>query len=655
MMKLVKQICQSNESGYALLIVMLVISFLMIASLSLMGVSYSHSQQITHEQYRVQATDVAEMGMKNFSTNLNTQLMNLSNDLNSGKTTIDTNDSNDPTNSMTIEGQITNKIESIAQSINANTSLSALQNHPSNNLTVQAVDPATITGLTEPGNVPFKITSSGVVNGVNRQVSQMIVISYTKKVNTTTGDSDGTGINVPNDFNGSLTMGNSQNRYLLQYVDNPPPSSSEVSISQSSEPEDTPPNVSGDATPAAPDYSSKLEGLVDQWNSFFTKLMNNNLLRADNIYLDNQTTRCYKPVINANLDNLMTTKILPQFSAHQLQLPSSANNFTLIQSGAINGSQKVSKDLANNASYNQDVNFAQGVQVNQNSGFNDNVSVKGMTQFTKGVSSEVRGNLTVKGDLLVGSNATVTFNGDVNVSGSVVILPGAKVTFGSDSTNTLWVGKSFWTTDGSEVTVNSNSEITNDFISRPSSQTTFKGNVNAGRNFFIYPWSNTEFLGDCWINGDEYGWFGGSVKFAKNVYFGGSIYRSFLFSGSDSYNGYVYINGSLNDTDFLSALNSSTFERTVFVRKNAYVNEMNGALNFTHGLVVAGNANLNGGERLVWGNLSATLLNGTININPIHQGDNTSTSPVTTTTYNVSLNATFSSPDYTYATAPDSK
>ncbi|MFT8391491.1 MAG: polymer-forming cytoskeletal protein [Sporolactobacillus sp.] len=645
-----------NEDGYALIIVMLVITLLLIVSVSLIGVAFNHSQQITHEQYRVQATNVAEMGMKNFSANLSSQLTDLGNQLNNGQITVSDTSNNDANNPLSLPGKIATTIQSIATGLNNSSTLSGLQNNPTSSVSVVPVAPSTMAGLSST-DLPFKVVSTGTVNGVIRQVSQTIVVNYAKKTTTTSGSSDGTGVTVPIDFSGSLTMGDSLNRYLKKNAvstsDSSGTSSSQgqsqsaaIPPSVPNDPVSSPPSVPNDSVPSLPNYSKNLQQFFDQVNGFATLLMNNSLLRADNIYLDNQTARCSSPVLNSSIGSVLDSSVKNQFPSVNVAAPSS---FNTALSGAANGSTPVTQ------SYPQDVNFSSKATVTKSSNFGGNVDVNGDLQFTPKVQSEIKGNLIVNGNLIIGSKTTVAFDGNVAVSGNILVLPGAKVTFGNSSSDTLYAGNNFWGMCGSAITVNGPAGLNQSLYSWPGASLIFNDSVGVGSNFFLYPTSTTTVKKNLSVSGDEYGWLGGQVTVGGNAYYGGSVYRAFLCGGGDMYSGYVYVGGSFNYSDYLAGINSSLFNRTVFVRQNAYVNEVTGVLTFTHGLVVAGNANLNGGERIVTNWFTVPLLRGSIVINPIHQQDNTSTNPVTTTTYTISLDAANSSPSYTYSTAPNSQ
>lgn len=73
-----KRTFQKRESGYALVIVLLVITVFSVLGLTVMSVSFNHTKQFSKETTQTQALNVAEMGLKAYNKELQSKLLDVS-------------------------------------------------------------------------------------------------------------------------------------------------------------------------------------------------------------------------------------------------------------------------------------------------------------------------------------------------------------------------------------------------------------------------------------------------------------------------------------------------------------------------------------------------------------------------------------------------
>lgn len=177
---------RKTESGYALIVVLLVITVFSILGLTVMSVSFNHSKQFSKETTQTQALNVAEMGLKAYDKKINLNI--------DGLAPFDVS-------------QFQSKLEtSLPQSLNSstNSTLNSMQGNPSYIVTRGNV------GTPSKNLIPVIITSQGTVNGQTQIITQTKTFKYQTVSSGNSGDPNYTpeymGLSLPY-VNGSFHNG----------------------------------------------------------------------------------------------------------------------------------------------------------------------------------------------------------------------------------------------------------------------------------------------------------------------------------------------------------------------------------------------------------------------------------------------------------------
>lgn len=143
-----KRLALQQDKGYVLIVVLFVITLMLIASLSIIGVSLTRTQQNAHETFRVQATNAAEIGLKAYDQKISAAIQTINQQT--------------PASS----DQFKQLFSTYLPAADLSQTLNNVQNAPSYAVTVKPV-----TG-TPTNEVKWTLTSVGNVNGVERTITQ---------------------------------------------------------------------------------------------------------------------------------------------------------------------------------------------------------------------------------------------------------------------------------------------------------------------------------------------------------------------------------------------------------------------------------------------------------------------------------------------------
>lgn len=355
-----------KESGYALIIVLLVITVFSVLGLTVMSVSLNHTKQFSKETTQTQALNVAEMGLKAYNKELKTKIASVT-----GVT------------EQSFKQKLSEDVLPDSLNSSSDSSLSSMQGNPSYTVTHGEVDDPT------DNKIIVTITSEGTSGGDTQTITQTKTFEFRSGSN---GGDSGNGSNdneldLPS-MDGALIMGTSENGDLL-YPTNP--SVQADSIDRIFIAPNTQKSVGATFKTDVPDFQSKLEQI-------------NNIIKA------NTTLRN----IVAQIPNQV-----PQIPGK----PSAPSNWT-VANATQNTSYDMISNYANNTNFTQDWIHAKG---SDGVTFEHSVSVKNLIIDT-GTNVTIKGDLYVQGNLEVNSNLKVEGNTYIN-GGLLVNTTGLNVNF----------------------------------------------------------------------------------------------------------------------------------------------------------------------------------------------------------------------------------
>ncbi|WP_197021162.1 type II secretion system protein [Sporolactobacillus terrae] len=172
-----KRTFQKRESGYALVIVLLVITVFSVLGLTVMSVSFNHTKQFSKETTQTQALNVAEMGLKAYNKELQSKLLDVS--------------------EVTQTNFKDKVIEILPGTLNSSSNLviNSMQGNPCYTVTHGEVGDSTDDKIT------VTITSRGTTNDGIQVIMQKITFEYRRVDTAATGDADHTppymGLSLP--------------------------------------------------------------------------------------------------------------------------------------------------------------------------------------------------------------------------------------------------------------------------------------------------------------------------------------------------------------------------------------------------------------------------------------------------------------------------
>ncbi|RYL87534.1 polymer-forming cytoskeletal protein [Sporolactobacillus sp. THM7-4] len=168
-----------RQKGYALLLTLLVITLFSILGLMLISVSFNHTKQFTEETYRTQATNAAEMGLKDYNQKIGVLM--------SGMT------QNKPSSFQEFENQLNNT-----------PSLPAVYHEQFPNLQGEPEFDIHVTKTVNPSadRIQWTIRSIGTVQGESRTITQDKTFTFDSRY---TGTPEYKGLSLPY-MNGSAIV-----------------------------------------------------------------------------------------------------------------------------------------------------------------------------------------------------------------------------------------------------------------------------------------------------------------------------------------------------------------------------------------------------------------------------------------------------------------
>lgn len=518
-----KWLILKKQSGYALIIVLLVITVFSVLGLTVISVSFNNTKQFSKETTQTQALNVAEMGLKAYNKELGTKIATVSGVTESNfKQILNDDVLPEPLNSS------------------SDSSLNSMKGNPSYSVTHGEVNDPTDSKIT------VTITSQGTSGGDTQTITQTKTFKYQE---IDTGDPNYTpeykGLSLPY-MDGALIMGGSNTDYLIN--------------------------------PEKYSESQRYNIYIDPYLNMDEKVCYG-AINKDKISNFESKFNEIESLFKKNTDipsSLLQMSYSNNVPGLPTNLPSSPPSWTINDADKSKAYQTSNDDLASKIQdhYTRNVNFDRTLDVNDNTSltFDGSVTVKGHLTISTPTTIDgdlyvtggmdvnqpltVNGNVYVKGGSALSVSSNTLLKGNVYIEGSLNI--NSTVTFGASNSNTtdgnVWVSGSLTIADNADTTVegnlftggalnlSANATVHGDAYSKGSltingQQTNIDGNVYTGGALTI--------KAATVIGGNTYS--KGAITVSKSVNLNGDVYTGGALTINDNttINGNVYSTGAL--------------------------------------------------------------------------------------------------------------